>query len=259
MKKAIEDDRWNAKHYKQHSVIQFRGTLEILNNFPFKGNENVIDIGCGDGEITVEIADHLPDGTVLGIDASENMILACKQVFSHIKNLSFQYVSAENFVTSAIFDIAVSFFTFHWIENPHKVLNNVYQMLKNNGVLIITCGNCPEIAEVFERKSWKKQFPLEQKIWHGKTAENYKQMLVECGFKNIRIEIVRTSRFFNTTEAFVDYAMGWVPHATGLPNDQAFVFAHDLANNVRTKMKCKDDRIELVSSIATIWSQKSQV
>lgn len=253
----MEDNHWNTKCQKKHSVRGFCGTLEILNNFPFKGNENAIDIGCGDGKITVEIANHLPNGTVLGIDASESMILACKQVFGHIKNLSFQCISAEKFVTSTIFDIAVSFFTLHWIENPHKALNNIYQMLKNNGVLIITCGNCPEIAEVFERENWKTKFPIEQKTWHGKTAENYKQMLVECGFKNIRIKIVRTSRFFNTTEAFVDYAMGWVPHATGLPNDQAFVFAHDLADNIRTKMKSKDDRIELISSIATIWSQKS--
>jgi len=261
MEKPKENDRWNAEYYKQHSAIQFNGALDILNNILFEGNEDIIDIGCGDGKITAEIANYLPNGTVLGIDASENMIQVCKQYYGHIKNLSFQCISADNFVISMKFDIVVSFFTFHWIENQYKALNNIYQMLKQGGVLIIktSSGNCPEIAEVFERESWGKQIPLGQNMWYGKTADEYEQILIKCGFKNIKIETIQASRFFNTTVDFVNYAMGWVPHVTGLSNNKAIAFAHDLAVNVRAKMKRKDlqNRIELISPIVVIRTQKS--
>jgi hypothetical protein len=96
-------------------------------------------------------------------------------------------------------------------------------------------------------------------MWYGKTADEYEQILIKCGFKNIKIETIQASRFFNTTVDFVNYAMGWVPHVTGLSNNKAIAFAHDLAVNVRAKMKRKDlqNRIELISPIVVIRTQKS--
>lgn len=256
------NDRWNAEHYRKHSATQFEGALAILNNCHFKGNEVVLDIGCGDGRVTAEIATHAPNGTVLGIDASADMIQACKQTFGQVKNLAFQCVSAEDFVTDNKFDLVVSFNAFHWIQDQEKVLKNIYQMLKPGGVFVLwtSGGNAVAIDEVFCREHWQKEFVSTEETWHGKNTQDYKNILLQCGFEDIKAETIQASRFFDNTEAFVNHCMAWVPYATGLSHDKALEFSSELADNVRSKMKIEDPqgRIEYVIPMALIWAQKSK-
>ena len=67
-------DHWNPKDYHKNSSEQQKWGLELLNKIAFSGNERVLDIGCGDGKLTMEIANRVRHGSVLGIDKSEDMI-----------------------------------------------------------------------------------------------------------------------------------------------------------------------------------------
>ena len=73
--------KWNAKAYKEASHHQFKWGLELLDKLELKGNERVLDIGCGDGKLTIEIAKRVPDGYVVGIDNSEEMISFARKIF----------------------------------------------------------------------------------------------------------------------------------------------------------------------------------
>ncbi len=261
MKNPKKSDRWDAKHYKKHSNTQFKGALATLKSYSFKGNEDILDIGCGDGKITAQIAKHIPDGSILGIDTSKNMIEVCKKDFGHIKNLTCKHVSAESFVATKTFDLIVSFSTFHWIKDQEKVITNIFDWLKPGGTLVIMTsgGNAPAIEKVFEKEYWQKELPVQtNETWHGKTSIDYQNMLKQAGFMNIKIETIQASRFFENKDAFIGYAMGWVPHVTGLPHDKALTFAQDLLDSVRTHMKTPDPdgKIELVSPLALIWAEK---
>jgi trans-aconitate 2-methyltransferase len=75
--------------YRDNSDSQERFALAGLDRLTLKGNEHVLDIGCGDGRITAEIARRVPAGRVLGIDASPNMIAACIEAYRGHANLSF--------------------------------------------------------------------------------------------------------------------------------------------------------------------------
>jgi trans-aconitate methyltransferase len=253
-------DRWDAEHYDKNSAAQFEGALEILNDYAFKGNETILDIGCGHGKLTAEIATHVPHGTVLGIDSSENMIQFCQKMYNNISNASFQCIPAEEFFTEQKFDLIVSFFTFHWIENQMKVFENAYQMLKPGGILVIKTagGNSESINEVFEREHWKNIIFSSDDTWHAKTADDYKEMLEQSGYQDIKATTEYASRFFQNTDAFIGYAMAWVPHVTGLSHEQSLQFSRELAENAQSKMQIKDPqgRIELTSPLATVWAQK---
>jgi trans-aconitate methyltransferase len=256
----VKSDRWDAEHYKKHSDTQFHGALDILNDYSFQGHEHILDIGCGDGKLTALIAQRLSQGEVVGIDASQNMIdNACKS-YKDIKNVIFKCVPAENFVTNQTFDLIVSFFAFHWIADQEKVFRNIFHMLKPGGTLIIKTsgGNSRVIEEVFDRDEWKRQF-VEANTWHGdKSSDDYKRILGALGFKSVNITVTQASRLFESEEAFVGYAMAWLPHVTGMSNEKSLELAHDLAQRARETMKIKDPqgRIELVSPIATIWAQR---
>jgi trans-aconitate methyltransferase len=74
--------KWNAADYAAHSVVQQSWARELIAKLKLRGDERVLDVGCGDGKITAEIARVLPDGFV----ASENF----KSEIPHLRR-------AENF------------------------------------------------------------------------------------------------------------------------------------------------------------------
>jgi trans-aconitate methyltransferase len=83
--------QWNAEEYRTSSSNQKKWALELLSKLDLKGNERVLDIGCGDGEITAAIAQRVPRGFAVGIDSSKEMIdLATRRLPSeHHPNIAF--------------------------------------------------------------------------------------------------------------------------------------------------------------------------
>ncbi len=73
--------RWNAEDYAQHSSAQQSWARELIAKPHLQGHESVLDIGCGDGRITAEIAGHLPDGDIRGVDNSAEMLAQARKGF----------------------------------------------------------------------------------------------------------------------------------------------------------------------------------
>ena len=65
---------WDATNYARRSALQEAMAAQVLAVLKFNGHERILDIGCGDGRITAEIATRLPHGSILGVDASRDMI-----------------------------------------------------------------------------------------------------------------------------------------------------------------------------------------
>ena len=60
---------WDAEQYTQSSSNQKQWGTELLSKLGFKGNEHVLDIGCGDGVLTASIAEMLTQGLAVGVDS----------------------------------------------------------------------------------------------------------------------------------------------------------------------------------------------
>lgn len=84
---------WNPDDYANNSSAQMQWTNELIAKLDLKGCESILDIGCGDGKITAQLAQIVRNGYVLGIDSSESMIRRDSEQFptSVIPNLSFPY------------------------------------------------------------------------------------------------------------------------------------------------------------------------
>ena len=65
---------WNAPGYARIDALQEAMAAEVLALLDLKGYERVLDLGCGNGKVTAEIAARVPEGTVVGIDSSAEMI-----------------------------------------------------------------------------------------------------------------------------------------------------------------------------------------
>lgn len=101
----------DANHYKENSSFQFGVAQELLEGYPFRESHAVLDIGCGDGKITAQIAERVPLGTVVvGVDVSSSMIKFAREKFPEEKypNLSFRVCNAEDVDYSNHFDMCLS-------------------------------------------------------------------------------------------------------------------------------------------------------
>ncbi len=84
--------RWDSEDYALHSSAQTEWALELLGKLYLRGEEAVLDIGCGDGKVTAALAAQVPRGSVLGIDSSPEMVERARRSYPPdlYPNLRFQ-------------------------------------------------------------------------------------------------------------------------------------------------------------------------
>jgi trans-aconitate 2-methyltransferase len=89
--------RWNAADYAANSAAQHAWARELIAKLQLRGDERILDVGCGDGKVTAEIARAVPRGSVVGIDASAEMIAFAQKTFpaKGNPNLAFQIGDAR--------------------------------------------------------------------------------------------------------------------------------------------------------------------
>ena len=139
-----EQDRWSGEYYKKYRPQDKDWILTPVEELNLRGDEVILDVGCGDGRITVRIAKMVSQGSVVGIDASPSMVESAKNSHDHANNFSFKVVDATNFSLEQKFDYAVSFFVLHWIKDQLSVFKNIKNVLKPKGTLIFVMNLTPK-------------------------------------------------------------------------------------------------------------------
>jgi len=224
-------DRWNAEYYKNNSSNQYLTGMAVLNSIQFKGEETVLDVGCGDGRLTAEIAKRVPNGKVLGIDLSANMIQEAQKTFGNIPNLSFECIDVTKFDAKNKFDLSVSFSTFHWIEKQLDALKSIYIALKPGGQLFIkmTASGKNQISDVMESAKWRNVLQTSKSHFQAQSPETIRLMLEQCGFVNIDAQTTKNERVYKNQKELCDWLMAWAPNATGLTGNEVQEFVQDVA------------------------------
>ncbi len=226
-------DKWDPADYYKHSYPQYAFALGLVERLKLLGNERILDIGCGDGKITAELAARVSHGSVLGIDASADMIAFAQNMFppSVHTNLSFRYGDAAKLTFSQEFDVVVSFACLHWTEDLAMVLQGIKQSLVPGGrfaaQLMVKRLTTKERSgsplhqarrEVMGRPAWRAYFRGFKKQGTVYRADEYERMLREAGFNPCRVEFVAQDVTHPGTDALKGCARAtWHRYTSRIP------------------------------------------
>jgi trans-aconitate 2-methyltransferase len=141
---------WDAATYDRIADPQARWGAAILDRLPLRGDERVLDAGCGSGRVTERLAERLPRGHVIALDASPSMLAAARARLSPFGD-RIDYVVADLSKTLPIdgtVDAVLSTATFHWIPDHDALFANLAAVIRPGGWLVAQCGGVGNIATV---------------------------------------------------------------------------------------------------------------
>ncbi len=174
--------RWDAGEYARNSTAQQGWALELIDKLVLAGGESVLDLGCGDGKVTAEIARRVPRGRVLGVDSSPEMIGLARVAFPAERhaNLGFAHADARTLPFRAAFDVVFSSAALHWVKDHRPVLHGVARSLRPGGRLLFQMGGRGNGAEIFavaeemtRSPAWRKYFEGFEFPWGFYGPEEY--------------------------------------------------------------------------------------
>ena len=114
----------------------------VMERAKLSGNESVLDVGCGTGQATLQLAARVPNGRVLGVDISSSMLAHAKEVAAteKVSNVSFELADAQiHAFPPASFDLIFSRFGVMFFADPIAAFSNLRTGLKPSGRLRFVC------------------------------------------------------------------------------------------------------------------------
>jgi trans-aconitate 2-methyltransferase len=229
---------WDAKDYSKNSQNQFQWAKELIPKVKLQGNEALLDLGCGDGKITAELAKCLPHGRAVGIDSSAQMIKLAQTNFpkKDYPNLDFQVMDVRKLCFHEEFDLIFSNATLHWIIDQKPVLDGVKSILKPLGRFVVQMagkGNAQDIililTDLLTENPWKQYFEGFSFPYGFFSAEEYKAFLLEAGLKPLRLELFPRDMKHAGKEGLAGWIRTtWLPYTERLPVELRDLFVKEI-------------------------------
>ena len=230
----MKNYKWDALEYEKHSQGQQKWARELIKKISLKGTENVLDLGCGDGKVTADIAKIVSEGSIIGVDNSAEMIKLAKDRHSEAiyPNLSFQEMDAVNLNFNDRFDLIFSNAVLHWVKDHKAVIKGMFKSLKNGGRILLQMGgkgNAAGIVEVLSElqteKKWHLYFNGFNFPFYFPGTNEYEKLLDDYGFKLKRIELIPKIMAHAGITALQGWIRTtWLPYTERVPDEEREVF-----------------------------------
>lgn len=198
MRRAFEFD---AAKYRQASAHQQEWGARLIAELNLRGNESILDLGCGDGVLTAKLAQAVPNGRVLGIDSSLNMIAAADSLSN--ERLRFQCLDIDQIDFDREFDLVFSNATLHWIKDHRRLLNNVSRALRPCGICRLNFaaeGNCSTfngvVRELIREPRYERSFESFEWPWFMPRLDEYEQLFTGADYSEHRVWGEHADRHF---------------------------------------------------------------
>lgn len=214
---------WNPADYARHSRGQEQWARELFSLLRLRADESLLDVGCGDGRLTAELAQMVPRGRVVGVDSSREMIVHASEHFppAQFPNLKFQHANVISMSFHHEFDVVYSNAVLHWVRDQKKAVAAIAKALKPGGRCVLQMGgkgNGAGVISVFEH-CLKEQFGIESQDrlnipYVFSAPQEFRQWLEEAGLVPGSVELIEKDMIHANRSAFTGWLRtAWLPYA----------------------------------------------
>lgn len=232
-------EEWDAATYQRVSGPQLEWGQAVIARIPVRGDEDVVDAGCGTGRVTRLIAERVPEGTVLGLDGSTAMVAeAAERLADLAPRVRVEHADLTQLELDGVADLVVSTATFHWILDHDNLFARLYAALRPGGRVVAQCGGAGNIAgalaaatEVGAREPYAEHLHgVEERFLFADDATTVGR-LINAGFTGANAWLQAIPALFPTVEEGAEFLATVVlrHHLPLLPEDLRAPFAHDVA------------------------------
>ena len=137
---------WDAAAYERLSDTQYEWGLEVLDRLELRGDERVLDAGCGSGRVTAELIERVPRGRVLAVDASRAMVEKARERLGD--RADYLVADLAELELEEPVDAVLSTAVFHWLPDHDRLFARLHEALRPGGRLEAQCGGEDNIADV---------------------------------------------------------------------------------------------------------------
>ncbi len=181
---------WDGATYDRVSEPMEMLGREVLARLDLRGDEVVLDAGCGSGRITAALLERVPRGRVIAVDGARSMIDAARARLGSPASLELRVADlCELDLGARRVDAVLSTATFHWIADHGTLFRRLRTVLRDGGAMAAQCGGHGNIATVHAAAaavSAERPFASRLSGWRGPwrfaTARETETLLLGAGF-----------------------------------------------------------------------------
>jgi trans-aconitate 2-methyltransferase len=221
---------WDARRYHRLSDPQLAWGRTVLARLAPAPGERILDLGCGTGRLTTEIAawlekDHRPrtdsgprtagNGSVVGLDRSEAMLaeaVRASGIDATRRRPAYVQGDGSALPFENVFDAVFSAATFHWILNHERLFASVHTALKPGGRLVAQCGGAGNLDRLLEKTHrlmrdarYAQSFGAWSDPWLFAGIDDTRARLDSAGFEVIDVSIEAAPTTLPGDRAFADF------------------------------------------------------
>jgi trans-aconitate 2-methyltransferase len=198
MSNSTPTREWNAADYHRISGPQVSWGKKVLARVCLRGDEILMDAGCGTARLTAELLQSLPRGRVVGVDLSQNMLAGARQYLTSDFGGKFLLVAADlqALPFGRVFDGIFSTAAFHWVLDHGRLFQSLYRALRPGGWLHAQCGGGPNLARLRIRTNelaattrYAPYFIGFREPWTFNDAETAAALLQRAGFTEVETSL----------------------------------------------------------------------
>jgi trans-aconitate 2-methyltransferase len=237
---------WNPELYNRFRQYREEPFIAILERLKLRGDETIVDLGCGSGENTVELARRTPLGHAVGIDSSAAMIEAANKVREGVEpeiraRLEFKLGDITAFSEAQKYSVVFSNAALQWVPGHREIFQHIFAALIPGGRVVVQMPkNDQETAQltILQLASEPPWSEMLAKVTVPSRAvpgpERYNTLLPELGFTEVDCYEHVFQHPMDSPRDVVDWSRATTlrPFLNALPSDQHDAFIDAVARRL---------------------------
>jgi trans-aconitate 2-methyltransferase len=237
---------WDAETYERIGTPMRRWAQAVIDDLDLKGDEVVLDAGCGSGSVTLDLLERLPRGKIYAVDSALQMIQKLEKTLKErdITNVVAMQSDLTKLYLNEQVDVVFSNAVFHWIQDDDGLFGSLARATRSGGRLRAQCGGGANIRklmmctrEVEARPPYNEYLSGRVESRKYRTNEQAKQALERNGWRQVRAETFPSDVTFEDEDHAVLYLKTIIlqQEAAALPDNLSGRFLRDVIAEVEAK------------------------